>query len=91
MAIQAEREQPDPARHFTGTLRGGVIAIGAETTGWLLETEEGRLDVDVSQAQDAAAKLEGRRVVVEGDVVMANWVERGEKRLLMADSISPAD
>lgn len=91
MPSKPDERQPAPARRFTGTLRGGVVAIGAETTGWVLETDDGRrIDVDVSKAGDAAGKLDGKRVVIEGDVVTANWVERGERDLLMADSIAPA-
>ena len=98
MAARQEPDRPAPAaptppagRQFTGTLRGGVVAIGAETTGWVLETaDRGRLDVDVSKVAAAAEKLEGQAVVIKGELVTANWVERGEKQLLMAESIAPA-
>ena len=77
---------------FTGTLRGGIVAVGAETTGWVLESEEhGRLDVDVSKMADAAGDLDGMPVVIEGTLVKVNWVERGEKNMLMADAIRAAD
>ena len=86
------KDTRDARQTFTGTLRGGIVAVGAETTGWVLETDDGRrIDVDVSKASDAADQLEGKRVVIQGDAVTANWVERGERQLLMADSISPAD
>jgi hypothetical protein len=46
----AAATSPADKQQFTGTLRGGVIAIGAETTGWVLETaNDGRVDVDVSK------------------------------------------
>lgn len=86
-----EAERPTPANRFTGILRGGILAIGAETTGWVLETDDpGRVDVDVSKARDAADELEGQRVVIEGQMVTANWTERGEKRMLLAEDIRPA-
>lgn len=89
---ETQHASTSPARRFTGTLRGGIVAIGAETTGWVLEQDGGdRVDVDVSNVADAAATLDGKRVVIEGDMVTANWVERGAKQLLMADSIAPAD
>ena len=89
---QEERPAPAPARQkLTGILRGGIVAVGAETTGWVLETaDRSRVDVNVSRVQAEAEKLEGQRVVVEGEMVTANWVERGEKPMLMADSIAPA-
>lgn len=85
----AEREQP--TRRFTGTLRGGIVAIGAETTGWVLEADDlGRVDVDVSKVADAAAGLDGKRVVIDAALVTANWTERGEKRMLIAEAIRAA-
>lgn len=89
---EQQQNQPAPVQRLTGTLRGGVIAIGAETTGWVLETDDaGRVDVDVSKVMDAAQELDGKRVVIEGAMVTATWVERGAKHLLMADSVSAAD
>jgi hypothetical protein len=76
---------------FTGILRGGIVAIGAETTGWQLERDDGtRIDVDVTKVADAAAGLDRQRVVIDGSIVTANWVERGEKQLLLAERIEPA-
>lgn len=87
-----DAQPPAPAKRFTGTLQGGVVAIGAETTGWVLQSDDlGRVDVDVSKAADAAAELDGKPVVIEGELVTANWPERGEKRMLIADSIRPAE
>ena len=84
--------RPAPAKPFTGTLHGGVVAIGAETTGWVLQSDDlGRVDVDVSKVADAAAELDGKPVVIEGNLVTANWPERGEKRMLIADSIRPKE
>ena len=87
-----DAKPPAQSKRFTGTLHGGVIAIGGETTGWVLQSDDlGRVDVDVSKVADAAAGLEGKRVVVEGQLVTVNWVERGEKQMLMADAIRPAE
>ena len=88
-------EQTDKSaatQRFTGTLRGGILAVGAETTGWVLETDDGkRLDVDVSKAAEAAAALDGKRVTVEGVSTTANWPERGPRTLVRAHQIVPAD
>jgi hypothetical protein len=87
-----ESDRPARAKRFAGTLHGGIVAIGAETTGWVLESKElGRVDIDVTKAADAAAENDGRAVVVEGELVTVNWPERGERRMLMAESIRPAD
>lgn len=93
-APQKEAVMPAPTstNHFTGTLHGGVVAVGGDTTGWQLEREElpGTIDVNVSKVQDAAQKLDGQRVVIEGNIVTVTWVERGQKQLLIAERIEPA-
>ena len=78
-----------PAQRFAGTLRGGIIAVGAETTGWALERDGGtRIDVDVSKVSpDVVAGLDGKPVVIHGAMTTANWPERGEKLLLVAERI----
>jgi hypothetical protein len=92
-APQKEAVMPATTNRFTGTLHGGVIAIGGDTTGWQLERDDNvpeRIDVNVSKVQDAAQKLDGQRVVIEGNIASVNWVERGRKQLLMAERIEPA-
>ena len=91
-AMNEQTDKPVPAQRFTGTLRGGVLAVGAETTGWVLETDDGkRLDVDVAKAADAAAALDGKRVTIEGVSSTVNWPERGPRPLLRAHQIVPSD
>lgn len=83
--------KPSTRPTFTGTLRGGIMAVGSETTGWALETDDGkRIDVNVDKAADAAASLDGKRVTVTGSMTTAKWLERGEKPLLMAEHIEAA-
>lgn len=83
---------PAPLEQFTGTLRGGILAIGAETTGWQLETDEGRrLDVNLSNVTGDANDFDGKRVIIHGRLTTARWSERGDKKLLMAHRIEPAE
>ena len=86
------RPATEPASNeFTGVLRGGVLAVGAETTGWALETDDRRrIDVDVSKVSDDATKLKGTRVTIRGTLGQAKWLERGPKPLITADRIEPA-
>lgn len=71
----------------SGTLEGGLAAIGGETTGWRLTWKEGgrrgSLEVDMSAIKDAGA-LDGARVTVSGTVVVKHYVERGEVLILKA-------
>jgi hypothetical protein len=67
------------------------MAVGSETTGWALQTDDGkRVDVDVTKAQDAASALDGKRVTITGGMTTANWPERGPKPLLIAERIELA-
>ena len=90
--VNEQADKPVPAQRFTGILRGGILAIGAETTGWALETDDGkRLDIDVSKVADDVANLDGKRVIIEGTSTTANWPERGPRQLLRAHRIVAAD
>jgi hypothetical protein len=77
---------------FTGTLRGGAVAIGGETTGWRLEGDgqTGGIDVDVSKVRDRAKQLDGNRVTITGKMTKRNYVERGETPVILAETIQPA-
>jgi hypothetical protein len=77
---------------FTGTLRGGMMAIGGETTGWTLvgDAQTGGIQVDVSRIKDQAQKLDGKRVTITGKMTEKNYVESGRTPILVADKIEPA-
>ncbi len=81
---------------WTGTLRGGIMAIGGESTGWVLEVDDGelagtRLDTDVSRMIPTAKAFEDRRVRVEGRLIEKAYVERGKVMVLAATSIRSAE
>jgi hypothetical protein len=77
---------------FTGTLRGGAVAIGGETTGWRLEgdAQTGGIDVDVSRVAQRANSLDGKRVNVTGKMTTRSWPERGDTQVLVAEKIEEA-
>ncbi len=105
-AVGAARESPIPMNGLdspatqpaekrtmmTGTLAGGRMAIGGETTGWALigDGATGGIDVDVSRVRDQANQLEGRRVIITGRMSERTYVERGKVPLLLAEKIEPA-
>ena len=93
-ANQAGGEPPSPrVQTMTGTLQGNRVAIGAETTGWVLagDNAAGGIDVDVSRVEDRAKQLDGQRVTVRGRMTERNWPERGKTYVLVAESIEPAE
>ncbi len=96
-SAQADSSTPQAAttrnaEQFTGTLEGGIMAIGGETTGWRLigEGETGQLEVDVSAVADEAARLRGQRVTITGQIETREYVERGKVPVLRASRITAA-
>jgi hypothetical protein len=75
----------------TGTLRSGMMAIGGETTGWVLVID-GRepLEVDVSGVFTDAQRLANRRVTMTGVMTRKRYVERGETPVLKATRVEAA-
>ncbi len=72
---------------LVGVLRGGQVAIGAETTGWVLLMDARSVDVDVSKVAAQASQLDGKRVVIAGEVTTKTYPTRGEVSVMIAESI----
>src|SRR5262245_7556509 len=69
---------------LTGTLRGGRIAIGGETTGWMLEYRDssGEHSIEVELPRELMARARsGATVRVTGSFATRNYVERGAVRI----------
>ena len=77
---------------LTGTLRGGMMGIGGETTGWMLAGDgaTGGIELDVSRVKAQAEKLDGQRVAVSGMMTDRKYVERGTVRVLVVEELRPA-
>jgi 4-carboxymuconolactone decarboxylase len=75
---------------LTGTLRGGRVAIGGETTGWALEYRDGTgpqsIEVELTGALAARAR-DGARVTNTGTLVTREYVERGSIRVFRASRL----
>ncbi|SRR6266550_3921546 len=70
---------------LTGTLRGGRIAIGGESTGWALEYRDasGPHSVEVDLPRDLLTRAKsGATVKLAGTYVTREYVERGAVRIL---------
>jgi len=78
-----------PPTRFTGTLHSGVVAIGGEHTGWVLQGDgdSGGVEVDVSAVADRAKALAGKRVTITGRMSQKRYTERGRTSILMAEQI----
>jgi len=70
---------------LTGTLRGGRVAIGGETTGWSLEYRDASGDhsIEVELPRELLTRVEsGMAVRVTGVFATRDYVERGSVRIL---------
>jgi 4-carboxymuconolactone decarboxylase len=78
---------------LTGTLQGGRIAIGGETTGWTLEYRDGSgphsIEVDLPGALATRARS-GATVQLTGTIVTREYVERGSTRVLRVSRLEDA-
>ena len=76
---------------LTGTLQGGRIAIGGETTGWALEYRDGTgshsIEVELPGALAARART-GAMVKLTGTIVTREYVERGATRVLRVSRLA---
>ena len=76
-----------------GKLKGGLMAIGGETTGWQLAytTSKGAaiLEVDMKAIKDADS-LDGADVTITGTIISKQYVERGAVLILKAVTVVAA-
>ena len=74
VALPALAAEPAPKKvEMKGTLRTGIVAIGGETTGTIIETKEGKYELDLGTDKDLrkkAEELNGKMVVVTGELNM---------------------
>jgi len=78
---------------LTGTLRGGRVAIGGETTGWTLEYRDasGPRSVEVDLPRELMSRARsGSTVRVTGTFVTRDYVERGSVRILRVSRLEEA-
>jgi hypothetical protein len=76
-----------------GTLRAGMMAIGGETTGVVINAKGVTWELDLRQAPGAMARaqsLDGRKVVVKGTLEVKPGVERRERAVVTVTSLEPA-
>jgi hypothetical protein len=66
--------------YLEGQLRGDIVGVGGEHTGYVLEVE-----VDMSAIQNVE-DLEGEHVAVTGEVVIVDYPERGKVLIFRATS-----
>jgi hypothetical protein len=87
----ADDKKPEPAgsihMEVKGTLKTGIVAIGAETTGTEISTKGGfRCEV----AGKVDEKLNGKTVIITGSFAIKSGVEVRQRAILTAEKITEA-
>ncbi len=91
---QKDAKDKDAKRmELTGKLRSGIVAIGGETTGTLLETKMGTFELDFGKQKDLrkkAQKLNGKTVTVVGKLEIRKGVEVKARKIVTVTSLEEA-
>lgn len=91
MGLAAQKEK-DPGSDWTGKLHLGVVAIGGETTGIVLDTAKGKFEI--APANDAVRadlkKLDGQQVTVHGTLAKKPGVEIKERSIITVTKVTKA-
>ena len=92
-APAADKVDPKPVE-MKGVLHAGVAAVGGETTGVVIETKDGRYELDLGankELRDKADKLEGKTVVVKGQLTTRKGVEVAERKIVVVSELRSED
>jgi hypothetical protein len=88
-------ETTQAMKTYEGTLQTGIMAIGGETTGVILETGKGSpYELDLGSNEELrklAEKLNGKKVVVQGEYKPRQGVEVSERRIIEVKSLEKAE
>ena len=100
MACQAEAntkdtkdKEKDKKIEFTGSLKTGIMAIGGETTGTIIENKKERYELDFGKNKDLRKKadmLDKKMVTVVGTLEIRAGVEIRMRRIIHVTSIEEA-
>jgi len=82
-AVWGEEKKEAEAFDQIGTLQTGVMAIGGETTGTILDTGKGSYELEVEgELAKKASGLNGKKVHVTGKLTVKQGVEVKERRIV---------
>ena len=80
----------------TGKLQTGIVAIGGETTGTIIETKDGSFELDFAKNKEGKAllakaeKLNGKMVDVSGTLEIRKGVEVKERKIITVTKLEVA-
>jgi hypothetical protein len=80
------------AQAFVGALQGGMMAIGGETSGWLLQ-QDGKEPIELqidAVGHETLEPFDGQRVKIIGHESHKQYVERGRVPVIVVKGIEAA-
>jgi hypothetical protein len=80
--------------HIRGMLKSGIVAIGGETTGYLISADGVSWELDFRTNKEARAqadKLSGQPVEVTGTFISREGVEVRRRQIVTVDTFKPAE
>lgn len=98
LSSAGERAQKGKAGYIKvearGVLKTGIVAIGGETTGTILTTPSGVLELDLAKKRDLQAlaeKLDGKDVIVTGNLTIRKGVEIRQRLIVTVTGLKAAE
>jgi hypothetical protein len=88
-AAQPRQAQEGERIVVQGTLHTGIFAIGGETTGFIIETADGRTyELQLNRAQQAwAMRHDGQQIEVTGRLTIVPGVEGPDRQVIIVDKM----
>lgn len=92
-AVEAGKEGSYAKVEIKGKLQTGIVAIGGETTGILIQAKDLTVELDIKDAKlrDEAEKLNGKTALVTGELTMRKGVTRGPRVVVVVTSLKAGE
>jgi hypothetical protein len=77
-----------------GILQTSMAAIGGETTGVVMKVGDLSLELDLGEnraLQELSERLNGKTVLIKGTLKRIKGIERGERDVVVVESLSASD
>jgi len=88
--VLAQKDKEPAEQEWTGTVHTGIVAVGGETTGIVLETTKGKFELKA--ATDPVLrdlkKADGKNVTVRGTLARQPGVEKSERVIITVTKVT---
>lgn len=94
VAVAAQAADQEARKvEMKGTLRTGIVAIGGETTGTIIQAKQGTFELDFGKNKELRQQVErlnGKVVLVAGTLDVRKGVEVKERRIITVTKLEEA-